>query len=88
MRPWRILWKTEALILAVLVGCSATSPAVRLESGAGDRLLVHFPRTAAAEPVEVRPEEVTQALQRLAREVRLSGTPRETVEQLFQLDVL
>ena len=34
------------------------------------------------------PEEVTQAIQRLAREVRLSGTPRETVEKLFQLDVL
>ena len=41
-----------------------------------------------AEPVEVPPEEVTQAIQRLAREVRLSGSPRETVEKLFQLDTL
>ena len=88
MRPWQILWKTEALILAVLVGCSATSPVVRVESGTGGQTLVHIPRTAAAEPVEVPPEEVTQAIRRLARDVRLSGTPRETVEKLFQLDAL
>jgi hypothetical protein len=36
--------------------------------------------------VEVEPEEVTATLRRLARQVRLSGTPRETVERLFQLD--
>jgi hypothetical protein len=34
------------------------------------------------------PEEITQAIRRLAREVRLSGSPRETVERLFQLDAL
>jgi len=88
MRPWQILWKTEALLLAVLVGCSAASPVVRLESGAGGQTLVHIPRTATAEPAQVAPEEVTQAIRRLAREVRLSGTPRETVEKLFQLDAL
>jgi len=88
MSPWQILWKTEALILAVLVGCSATSPVVRVESAAGGQTVVHIPRTATAEPVQVTPEEVTQAIQRLAREVRLSGTPRETVEKLFQLDAL
>jgi len=36
----------------------------------------------------VKPEEVRQALRRLAREVRLSGSPRETVERMFQLDAL
>ncbi|MDC0712079.1 AHH domain-containing protein [Stigmatella sp. ncwal1] len=36
----------------------------------------------------MRPEEVTQAIRSLAREVKLSGTPRETVEKLFQLDAL
>jgi len=88
MRPWRILWKTEALILAVLVGCSTTPPGVRVDSGADGATLVHIPRTTTAEPVEVTPAEVTQAIQRLAREVRLSGSPRETVERLFQLDAL
>jgi hypothetical protein len=88
MRPWQILWKTEALILAVLVGCSPASPVVRVKSGAGGQSIVHIPRTAVAEPVEVTPKEVTQAIRRLAREVRLSGTPRETVEMLFQLDAL
>ncbi len=34
------------------------------------------------------PEETTQTIRRLAREVRLSGSPRETVERLFQLDAL
>lgn len=88
MRPWQILWKTEALILAVLVGCSATSPMVRVESAAGGQTVVHIPRTATAEPVQVTPEEVTHAIRGLAREVRLSGPPRETVEQLFRLDAL
>jgi hypothetical protein len=88
MRPWQILWKTEALILALLIGCSATSPVLRMESGAGGVTIVHITRTAMAEPVEVTPEEVTQAIRRLAREVRLSGSPRETVEKLFQLDAL
>jgi hypothetical protein len=40
------------------------------------------------EPVHVSQEEVTHTIQRLAREVRLSNSPRETVERLFQLDVL
>ncbi|MDY7233256.1 AHH domain-containing protein [Hyalangium rubrum] len=88
MRPWRILWKTEALILAVLVGCSTTPRVVRVDNGVGGQTTVYIPRTATAEPVEVTPEEVTQAIRRLAREVRLIGSPRETVEQLFQLDAL
>ncbi|WP_307733091.1 AHH domain-containing protein [Stigmatella ashevillena] len=88
MRLWQTLWKTEALILAVLVGCSTASPVVRVESGAGGQTIIHIPHTATAEPVEVRPEEVTQAIRSLAREVKLSGTPRETVEKLFQLDAL
>jgi A nuclease family of the HNH/ENDO VII superfamily with conserved AHH len=88
MRPWRMLWKAEALILAVLVGCSGAPRVVRVEAGARGETLVHIPRTATVEPVEVTPQEVTQALRRLAREVRLSGSPRATVERLFQLDAL
>ena len=90
MRPWRILWKAEALLLALMVvGCSSTPPLLRLpETGAGGESLIHIHRTATVEPVEVKPEEVRQALRRMAREVRLSGSPRETVEQLFQLDAL
>ncbi len=38
--------------------------------------------------MELAPEEVTETLRRLARQVRLSGTPRETVEKLFQLDAV
>jgi hypothetical protein len=45
---------------------------------------IHTP----VEPVEVPPAEVRKAIQRLAREVRLTGSPRETVERLFQLDAL
>jgi hypothetical protein len=36
----------------------------------------------------VRSEEGRQVLLRLAREMRLSGRPRETVERLFHLDAL
>ncbi|MFL5350385.1 MAG: AHH domain-containing protein [Hyalangium sp.] len=38
--------------------------------------------------MEVTPEQVTEAIRRLAREVRLTGSPRQTVERLFQLDAL
>ena len=73
----------------MVVGCSSTPPLLRSpERGAGGEVLIHIPRTATVEPVEVKPEEVRQALRRLAREVRLSGSPREAVEQLFQLDAL
>jgi A nuclease family of the HNH/ENDO VII superfamily with conserved AHH len=88
MKPWQVLWKAEALLLAVLVGCSTTPRTAREASGAEGETIVHISRTATVEPVEVTPEEVTKALQRLAREVRLSGSPRETVEKLFQLDAL
>jgi hypothetical protein len=85
---WRILWRTNPLLLAVMVGCAGTSRVGRVETGAGEQTLVHIPRTATVEPVEVTPAEVTAAIRRLAREVRLTGFPRETVEKLFQLDAL
>ena len=88
MRPWQMLWKTEALILAVLVGCSATPRVVQVETGARGGTMVQIPHIITGKPVEVTPDETTQAIRRLALEVRLSGSPRETVERLFQLDAL
>ncbi|MFL5345833.1 MAG: hypothetical protein ACJ8AT_13665, partial [Hyalangium sp.] len=85
---WRILWKAEALFLAVLVGCSTAQPVIRVDSGAEGETLIYISRAATAEPVEVAPEQVTEAIRRLAREVRLTGSPRQTVERLFQLDAL
>jgi hypothetical protein len=85
---WRILWKAEALLLAVLVGCSATQPVIRVDTGAEGETLIYIPRAATVEPVQVAPEQVTEAIRKLAREVRLSGSPRQTVERLFQLDAL
>jgi hypothetical protein len=89
MMVWRILWKAEALLLSLMVvGCSSTPPLIQPESGADGEIFIHISRTATVEPVEVPPAEVTEALRRLARQVRLSGSPRETVERLFQLDAL
>lgn len=85
---WRILWKAEALLLAVLVGCSAAQSGIRVDTGAEGETLIYIPRDATMEPVEVAPEQVTEAIRRLAREVRLTGSPRDTVERLFQLDAL
>ncbi|WP_225409126.1 AHH domain-containing protein [Stigmatella hybrida] len=85
---WRILWQAEALLLAVLVGCSAIQPAIRVDTGAEGETLSYIPRAATVEPVQVAPEQVTEAIRKLAREVRLSGSPRQTVERLFQLDAL
>ena len=82
------LRQAGALFLTVLMaGCSSTHRWVRVHSGKGDTL-IHSPRLAEVQPVTVSPEELAQALQKLALEVRLIGTPRETVWRMFQLDVL
>jgi hypothetical protein len=87
MAAWRILWRTNALLLALMVGCSGTPRVLREASPEGETLLA-IPLTATVDPVEVTPEEATEAIQRLARRVRLSASPRETVERLFQIDAL
>jgi hypothetical protein len=86
MRLWQLLWRMEALLLAVLVGCSGAPPVVRVETRAEGAVLLHIPRTEKVEPVELPPQEVTAALRRMARQVRLNGSPRETVDRLFELD--
>ncbi|HLL03160.1 MAG TPA: AHH domain-containing protein [Myxococcaceae bacterium] len=48
--------------------------------------MVHLPRTADLQAVTLEQEEFQQAMRRLAREVRLTGTPRQTVEKLFEMD--
>ncbi len=86
MIPWRILWKAEALFLVLLVGCGSIPRAPRVEDIGQGRAVVHIPRTADLQPVTLEEEEFQQALRRLAREVRLTGTPRQTVEKMFQMD--
>jgi hypothetical protein len=86
MRPWQVLWRVEALLLAVLVGCSGTPRVVRVETRAGGETLLHIPRTQSAQPVTVPAQEVKQAIRRMAPWVKLTGTPRETVDQLLELD--
>ena len=88
MMPWQVLWRTQAVILAVLVGCSSTPRSVRVGNSTSGETFLHIPHTMTVAPVEVPPEEVAHALQRLALEVRLRGSPRETVERLFQLNAL
>jgi hypothetical protein len=86
MIPWRLLWKAEALFLVLLVGCSSIPRVPRVEDIGQGRTVVHLPRTADLQPVTLEQEEFQQAMRRLAREVRLSGTPRQTVEKMFQMD--
>jgi len=86
MRAWQVLWRMEALLLAVMVGCSGTPQVLRVNTGARGESVLFIPRTERVEPVEVSAEEVRQALRSMAREVRLTGTPRETVDRLLELD--
>jgi hypothetical protein len=86
MFPWRLLWKAEALFLVLVLGCSSIPKVPRVEDTGQGRAVVHLPRTADVQPVVVDREEFQQAMRRLAREVRLSGTPRQTVERMFQMD--
>jgi hypothetical protein len=81
--PWR---RTSALVLAFLVGCSSVPRVPHVEDTGQGQAVVHIPRTAELQLVVVDPEEFRQAMRRLAREVRLSGTPRQTVEKMFQMD--
>jgi len=86
MIPWRLLWKAEALFLVLVVGCSSIPRVPRVEDNGQGRAVVHLPRTADLQPVTLEQEEFQQTLRRLAREARLSGTPRQTVEKMFQMD--
>jgi len=86
MFPWRLLWKAEALVLVLLVGCSSIPKVPRVEGDGQGRVVVHLPRTADLQPVTLEQEEFQQALRRLARQARLTGTPRQTVEKMFQMD--
>src|SRR5437868_12005794 len=82
-----ILWRrTSALVLAFLMGC-ASIPRVPHEEETGQgKSVVHIPRTAELQLVVVDKEEFRKAIRQLAREARLSGTPRQTVEKMFQMD--
>ncbi len=83
----RILWRrTSALILAFLVGCSSVPRVPHVEEKGQSKAVVHLPRTADLQPVVLEQEEFQQAMRRLAREVRLTGTPRQAVEKMFQMD--
>ncbi len=86
MKAWQLLWKAEALLLAVVVGCSATPAVLRVEDAGQGRAIIHIPRTADVSPVTLEQEEFQQAVRRLAREVRLTGTPRQMAERQFQMD--
>jgi len=86
MNPWRMLWSADALILALAVGCSSTSSGVRVEETGHGTAVVHIPRTADLPPVVLEQEEFQQAMRHLAREVRLTGTPRQMAERMFPMD--
>jgi hypothetical protein len=87
MALWRALWRANALMLAVMLGCAGT-PRVSREEGRDGEVLLHISRSISVDPVKVTQEEATEAIRRLALEVRLLGSPRETVERIFQLDAL
>jgi len=86
MLSWRILWKAEALFLALIVGCASIPKVPLVEDTGQGKAVVHVPRTADLQPVELEEEEFQQAMRHLAREVRLTGTPRQTAEKAFQMD--
>jgi hypothetical protein len=85
MIPWRMLWRADALILALAVGCSSTASRVRVQDTGRGTAVIHIPRTADLPPALVQEEEFQQTVRQLAREVRLAGTPRQTAERMFQV---
>jgi hypothetical protein len=75
------------LLVVVEIGCGSTRSIVRMDTGWGETI-VHIPRSTDFKPVLVEKEEFQQVVPQLAREVWLTGTPRETAEKAFQLDPL
>ena len=82
---WRILWRINPLVLAVMVGCSGIPRVVRTDTGK-EMIVVHIPRTADLQPMELEEAEFQEAMRQLAREVRVTGTPRQMAERMFQMD--
>jgi len=82
----RVLWRLNALILAFLVGCSGIPRIPVVEDNGPGKVIVHIPRTADLQPVVLEEEEFQQTMRQLAREVRLTGTPRQMAERMFQID--
>lgn len=70
-----------------MLACSVTPQAVRVEQRQHS-VRIHLPRTADVQPVPLGEEEFRRAVQQLAREVRLTGSPRHTAQAPFQLDPL
>ncbi len=70
------------------MGCSGIPRVARVEDTGKGRAVVHIPRSAELQSVVVGEAEFRQAMRHLAREVRLTGTPRQTVEKMFQIDPL
>src|SRR5262249_7077953 len=86
MIPWRILGRVHALFLALVMGCSTVPKSARVENTGHGKAVIHLPRTAEMQPVEMEEEEAHQAMRQLARQVRWTGTPRQTAEKPFQMD--
>jgi hypothetical protein len=85
---WRLLWRANPLLLALMVGCASTPRVPRVEFEQG-KAVIFIPRTDdEQQPVPVEEEEAQQAMRRLARHVRPTGSPRETAEKTFQMDPL
>ncbi|MDY7229297.1 AHH domain-containing protein [Hyalangium rubrum] len=82
------LRRTAALWMALMLGCTGSPHVVRADRGAAGETLLHIPRAVTVQPPPVTREEAIAALRRLAHEVRLTASPRETVERMFQLDAL
>lgn len=80
-----LLRRVWAVFLAVILGCGSTHRWVLLESSESETT-VHVPVHIDVKPVHLTPEEFSRSLERLAMEVHLLATPRETVRRMFQLD--
>ncbi len=76
MRHWAVL-----LLFAFLVGCSASTKFVHLDTGQGEPI-VHIPRRDV-EPVEVSEEEFKEAVAKHAPSVPPVARPLEYARQLF-----
>lgn len=81
-----ILWRAYALILALAVGCGSTSGVIHAGGNSHGKTVLLIPRTVDLQPSALDEKEFRHVMRQLMREARLTGTPRQTAERMFQLD--
>jgi hypothetical protein len=88
MLLWRILWKAEALVLALILGCASIPRVPVVEDTGQGKAVVHIPRTADLQPVELEVAAIGSTAQLFAAKVpTLPGSAQVAMQAEVQAGI-